>query len=154
MTRPPRWLSLPPVLPRCLPAAGGCAWGGCPRPCADLYQPHHQPGVCRQGEHSALTCPLTSSQQRLGSGADPSSGRKGAGIRAPGLTTGENQCLKMVPGPVTQATPRNPGQPAPRPQIQAEMGSDCEGQPLMQVAEDLVPEWPLRVGRGQGCYQS
>ena len=50
---------------RCLPAAGGRAWGGCPCPCADLHQPHHQPGVCCQGEPAhgtgARPLPLPSS---------------------------------------------------------------------------------------------
>lgn len=43
-------LTRSPPLPRRLPAARGCARGRGPCPRADLRQPHHQPGVCGQGE--------------------------------------------------------------------------------------------------------
>lgn len=42
--------------------------------------------------------------------------------------SGENQCLKMASGVVTQATPGNLGQPRLGPRVP--MGSDREGQPL------------------------
>ena len=120
----PRVALTSPLLRRRLPAAGGRAWGGCPRPRADLCQPHHQPGVCRQGETGPSTwaAPLAPPQLCLGSGTRQGWQKEGSWHLSCRLAARENQCLKMASRPVTQATPGNPGQPGLSPQVW--VGSD------------------------------